>query len=64
MTLTRSDKKRRLERAGFVYFEGGWLPADDKAGPKFQAAVASYEPLIEVIFSEAPRPTGRPRKVA
>jgi hypothetical protein len=58
----RKAQKRRLERAGFVYREGGWLPENNPSWQAFRAQVVMYDEDVARIVAEPPMPRGRPRK--
>jgi hypothetical protein len=60
----RKAKQRRLERAGFRYYAGGWLPEKNPAGPAFAAQVEAYADDIEALLSEPAKPRGRPATAA
>lgn len=55
----RNRRKRRLERAGFVYVEGGWFkPGFAK---RIEAQAEAYRDEIEEALAEE-LPRGRPPK--
>jgi hypothetical protein len=60
-------QKRRLEGAGFVY-HGGWLPAANPVGKRFDDQVAMFAEDVAAIKAgeSGPRgwPKGKPRKAS
>lgn len=60
MTATeRQDRRRRLERAGFVALSG-WAPAEFAA--EAAQVVEKHRAKVERIIAEPPAPRGRPKK--
>ena len=57
----RKAQKRRLERAGYVYREGGWLPVENPSWQAFRAQVIMYADDVAKVLAEPPKPVGRPK---
>jgi hypothetical protein len=60
----RMERKRRLERAGWTYYEGGWLPKTHPAGPNFAKQVEMHCEDVAEILAQPAMPRGRPKKEA
>lgn len=56
----RETKRRRLERAGFIYL-GGWVRADSVYAKTLAASIILSQPDVERVLSEPPKPRGRPK---